>query len=639
VLGAAICVSRVALADGITLKVEAKEPLVLGEIDSALVTISAPETKDTADRPLRVSVNVGRFGPVERQSPGVYTTTYTLPTTRFPQVALVAVWRETGPDAPIAFLRIPLSGRTKLPVKSTKGAEIRVQVGDATFGPVTADRQGRAHLTIAVPPGVTEVVATSSRGRDLSQGTVPVDVPPYNRLTLAVTPYLVPADGESAVTVHAYYDVQTTPPPMEKVRVAFEKGELKPLEQEANRYKYRYVPQRGTQAGEVVLKASIQGDRVSQAEAKLSLGIPIAEKIVSRGTTEPVVADGLSRGAFTVLVLDRLGLGVPKLTLTATSSFARIESVREVGQGEYQVQLDPLDRYPTGGSAMIEVLYARGEKDTLKARFDVPISPAPWPVRAEMTPEPEIPLADGATAFLVSISTFDAAGNAVDGANLRLSPSTPKSATVESLKHDGRGYVARVVPASGADDLELLLTDESGHLRAVSHVSLRSPPKYFGVGAFIGGAYNARPVPTGGLEIDLRPEILDRRLTLYGAVAFREVSQHFTVMGLPVAVDATLQILPISLGATYDVYAGQDLRAYVGAGFELVPFAYRLDTGKLEGTTVRNRFAIGGEIAVGAAWDGFFSQLMTSWANISAEDLATPNPAVMLLLGYRLGIL
>ena len=84
-----------ALAE-VSLEVGHEGAIVLADApDSIPVTITAPETPETRDRPLRVSVNVGTFGPVERTGPGTYVTAYHPPKTRFPQLALVAVWLQT----------------------------------------------------------------------------------------------------------------------------------------------------------------------------------------------------------------------------------------------------------------------------------------------------------------------------------------------------------------------------------------------------------------------------------------------------------------------------------------------------------------------------------------------------------------
>src|SRR5262245_2723987 len=106
-----IALPSVALAEApapaIRLTVDAPGDLVLGDVAEVPVTIEAPEPPEAEGRPLRVSVNVGAFAAIERVRPGVYATKYVLPDTRHPQVALVAVWRETGPDAEVTFLRIP----------------------------------------------------------------------------------------------------------------------------------------------------------------------------------------------------------------------------------------------------------------------------------------------------------------------------------------------------------------------------------------------------------------------------------------------------------------------------------------------------------------------------------------------------
>src|SRR5215831_2531942 len=147
-IGAAAMLEPSADAQSIALRVETDKPLVLGDVEEVPVAFEAPETKETEDRPLRVAVNVGGFSTIERVGSGSYRAKYHLPETRFPQVALVAVWRETGPDAQIEFLRIPLFGRTRLPVKSMRGAEIRVVAGNETYGPVLADARGKAELLI-----------------------------------------------------------------------------------------------------------------------------------------------------------------------------------------------------------------------------------------------------------------------------------------------------------------------------------------------------------------------------------------------------------------------------------------------------------------------------------------------------------
>jgi hypothetical protein len=629
-------------AQGIALEVDAKKPLVLGEVDEVPITIQAPETKETEDRPLRVAVNVGTFSAVERTSPGVYRATYKLPETRFPQVALVAVWRETGPDAPIDFLRIPLFGRTKLPVRSTKGAEIRVVAGEVTYGPVLADARGRAEIVVAVPPGVTEVVATSSKGRELSQGTVAVDVPPYNRLTLAVTPYLVPADGGSSVTVHAFYDVERDPPPMERIKVGVEKGELRGIGQDGNRYRFRFVPARGTEAHEVNVRASVATDKASHAEATISLGLPTPEKIVSRGTIVPLVADGATETELDVLVLDRLGLGVPKLAVSASAAIDRVitSAARELGKGEYAIALRGPSRFPKDGKLGIDVdavapSRSQGSIARARTRLELLVAPPPWPVSTEIEADPAVPIADGETPFRITIRTFDAAGR-VFGSRIpiHLRAGDAEVSTVEPVE-DGT-YRADVTPKRGVGALDLSITDDGGHLESIAHVPLRAPPSMFSVGAFVAGVYNATLVPSVGIEGAFRPLALDRRLAIDLRVSYREIGRQVTIAGLP-SIDTKLQLLPISIGAKVDFYRSADLRAYAGGAFEIVPFAEN-ESSTFAKNSVYRRIAPGAELSVGAAYDEIFLELEASWANLVAPDLVRPRPAILLLIGYRFGL-
>src|SRR6266568_4464825 len=75
-------------------------PIVLGRTEQAMVVLEVEEPAGTEEQPIRLAVNVGSFGPVERVGPGRHRVCYTPPTTRHPQVALVA-WRRrrAGPCA------------------------------------------------------------------------------------------------------------------------------------------------------------------------------------------------------------------------------------------------------------------------------------------------------------------------------------------------------------------------------------------------------------------------------------------------------------------------------------------------------------------------------------------------------------
>lgn len=623
----------------VSLEVEHEGPVVLGETTSVSVSISAPEPPEGESRPLRLSVNVGRFGPIERLSAGRYRASYELPTTRHPQVAFVAVWRETGPEAPIHFFRIPLSGRTTLPVRTKPGATVKVLVESQVFGPVIASRRGRAEVPIVVPPGVPEVVATSTTSKVQSRATVDTGVPPYNRLTLAVTPYLVEADGQSSATVHVIYDVSGSPPPIERVRVRASGGRLSALGADGNRYRFRFTAPPELEDTSVRLQVKIDGDRASKAEAQLAIGRPSPTQIVILPPETDLTADGTSTSTVQVLVIDRLGLGVPRLSLSATVTAAKLLGLRDAGEGRYELRLRSPATYPAEGAAKLEVWI---ETPSLRAERQLPISAPPWPARVSIETEPGRPSGDADDPFLVLLEATAADGAPLDGARLSLGVSSGRRTEVEAL---GSGRYRAVVMPSGAEDrLQLTVRDQTGQFEAIKEVRFRSTRPLIGFGLGGGVGYTAAGlVPFVQFEFRLRPELLERRLAFYLAGGYRHYSQDFVLPEAFAArgiseIPGLLQVFPVSLGASYDLLAGRRWSVYAGGGAVLAGYMNQLDDELLE-TPIQRGLAFGGELFLGASWRGFFVQWMGSFVPISTTDFSAPGLFMGLGAGFRTGVL
>lgn len=248
-------------------------PVRLGETGRATLRFERPECAQAGSR-ADVSVNVGEFGPIREAKPGSYEADYTPPPTRFPQMALVAVWCENAPEQ-MTLVRLPLHGRTTLPVTTEPGSTVEVEVGDETFGPVTADARGYASLPIWVPPGVKEafVVGRDKRGVR-TQARVQVDVPAYNRLTVVVTPRTLPADAKTPAHVVAHYDGAPEGFSPEILQASANVGALSFERADANAVVYRYVPPADAELGPAKLKLEIAGDAASQTHTVIALREP-----------------------------------------------------------------------------------------------------------------------------------------------------------------------------------------------------------------------------------------------------------------------------------------------------------------------------------------------------------------------------
>lgn len=627
------------VAAQVSLEVDHPGPVVLGDLAAVPVQITAPEPPEGESRPLRLSVNVGRFGAIERVAPGRYRALYELPTTRHPQVAFIAVWRETGPEAPIHFFRIPLSGRTKLPVRTRAGATVKVLVEDRVFGPMIASRSGRVEVPIVVPPGVPEVVATSTTVKTQSQATVDTGVPPYNRLTLAVTPYLVEADGQSSATVHVIYDAAGAPPPIDRVRVRASGGRLSPLGAEGGRYRFRFVAPPELREAKVRLEVKVEGDRASEARAELEIGRPRPTQLVILPPERALPAEGTRTSTVEVLVIDRLGLGVPKLALTASVSGARLVGLSEAAEGRYLLRLAPAPRSPVQGSVR---LWVSLDEPPLRAQRDLPIETAPWPAKLEIATEPARPSGEEDDPFLVELSASRADGTPLDGARLSLHVSSGKRTEVEAL--GGGRYHAVVLPSGEVDSVVLTVRDASGRFEAQETVRFKSSRPLIGFGLGGGLGYSsAGLVPFVQFELRLRPELLDRRLAFHLSGGYRHYSRDFALApGFAAAgvseISGLLQVFPLSLGASYDLVAHRRWSLYVGGGGTLAGYKNQLDDAFFE-TPIQRGLAFGGEAFFGAAWRGFYVQWIGSFVPISTADFQAPGLLLGLGAGFRTGVL
>ncbi len=144
-----------------------------------LVTVTPPPLVDLK---VTLSTNVGKVSKVIRDKGGRFQASYEPPQEKFPQFAILLA---TVADS-AAVTKLPLAGRTILPLKSEPGSSLRVVVGDRTFGPVIADRLGSVNIPLSVPPGIgqAQVFARDKVG-NTTKTMVRLDLPPYPRLVAA----------------------------------------------------------------------------------------------------------------------------------------------------------------------------------------------------------------------------------------------------------------------------------------------------------------------------------------------------------------------------------------------------------------------------------------------------------------------
>jgi hypothetical protein len=161
--------------------------LVLGRGAGATIAIEAG-----AEALPRVTANVGLIENVRALGGGRFAADYLPPTEAHPQVAIVAA----SSAGRWGWTAIPLWGRGLAIARSAPHAEIRVTIGDASFGPVRADGAGEAQVPVTVPAGVERAY---HRDKPLD-----LKIPPTLHVHAALGGGAAPADVDQEVPLRLF---------------------------------------------------------------------------------------------------------------------------------------------------------------------------------------------------------------------------------------------------------------------------------------------------------------------------------------------------------------------------------------------------------------------------------------------------
>lgn len=198
-----LLVAVTAHAQGVSLELSPREP-VKGRDTEATLQISLAGVDRPAPPVLRA--NVGVIDRVERTGPGRYRARYVLPPTRAPEVAIIvafAPWPSPqSVEGSLGVLRVPMASSVEVPGRAEPNAEVRIKLGDETFGPVRTQGDGSFRLPVVVHPGYG-IATTTTVDRVGNKRTSKLDLmlPRVDQLACVATPTTLPADGVSKARV------------------------------------------------------------------------------------------------------------------------------------------------------------------------------------------------------------------------------------------------------------------------------------------------------------------------------------------------------------------------------------------------------------------------------------------------------
>lgn len=175
---------------------------VIGLTGETVLTVEV-ENPPVSPMPMpRLLCSAGHVEDLGREGPAKFTARYILPTSRYPQPAiLVAQFEDTRwPLRGMAPVRLRAAATPSF--RTDPGAQVTLRVADRDYGPQTAGSDGMVHIPVVVPPGVEFAVARSvnQHGRSTEQ-VIDLHVP-YSQRVLIAAPEVLGAGSLGEVAAY-----------------------------------------------------------------------------------------------------------------------------------------------------------------------------------------------------------------------------------------------------------------------------------------------------------------------------------------------------------------------------------------------------------------------------------------------------
>jgi len=319
-----LLVAQTAFADSVALSLTPSAPVKGRDVTARL------EIKLDTERPAPpvLRANVGTIEAVTRVGPGRFSARYVLPTTRFPEVAIIvafAPWpHPQSTEGAFGVLRVPIASAVEVPGRAERGATVTLSIGGVTFGPVTASEQGAFTLPLVVLPGFG-VAQSITRDRVGNKRTSSIDLalPPTDQLACVVTPTQVPADGTSKARVLcASSDRYGSPSKAARVNWKGGRGVLGPPRDLGNGVQeWTWTAPAEPGSGEERLTATWKQGSVDSSEEVVVGLTPGAVQRVTFEAFDEVAHQG-SRWLATVKAVDRSGRALSDVSIQSPAGVA-----------------------------------------------------------------------------------------------------------------------------------------------------------------------------------------------------------------------------------------------------------------------------------------------------------------------------
>ncbi|MCC6808309.1 MAG: hypothetical protein IT381_12875 [Deltaproteobacteria bacterium] len=595
-----------AVIAGPPLSLEASAPtLLLGDGASVEITIAALGAASTGAAitrgvalppagPPRLTVNVGEVSEPRLVAPGKYTATYKPPAKRYPQLA---IFLAQDPNAPMrhAWLALPLLAKETLSLETKPRAQVEVDVGDKTYGPLKADKRGRVKVPVVVPPGVAAAIVRSlDLAGNKKQVSLPLEPPPFSRLRVALLGLPGASWSDPApLAVEAFVALPSgAPDPSANLVTLVNRGTLSaPSTTAAGLYAMSYRAPDVLDDDTADIRVSLREEPAMLDGVKVALAAGPPAKLDLTLDPPEIAAGDDALVTITARALDQKG----NVVVTARPAIAP-----EIGQLIQQGTLTQL-RVPADSKAKTAITII-ASLPPLRRSIALRVGPAP-PARGQLTVGLGVARA-GASAIKGELMLFDRFNNPVpDVALTVIDP--PGQSEIRSIGK-GRYEVAHAVAAeANAGPGTLALRTADGKLTVSTPITVLPARKSWGIalGAEVFGGINfARTTNVGGtLELAIRPAQWPVELTvMVGGRYYIPVQTGFAAGGPSGRTTVTLTGMPIAFGARFNLPVSQRWALQFAANGGVQPSWSTISLSSTSGTLRQRGYFVAPIVGVGA---------------------------------------
>lgn len=574
--------------------------VVLGDTDTVQLVLSAKAKNGTPleDALPRVTTSVGTVSVPEWTAPGTWKLTLSVPTGEtLPQVAVLVATMDSRASLAVGVLAVPLWGKGKSVVRTKPNAVVNLIIGADSFGPVTADGDGRAVVPIVVPPGAARGTAMSKdEAGNESEASIDLGIPPFNQLALCVVDDAAIADGTGVARMVAVLVDERGAPvvafgvdPTKTLRAKATVGSVSIAASGESGIALLELAPGKTKESKSDVHVTLEGIASSTAKGSVELiAGQIARAEISLAS-DVLTADDVDREVVAVVQLvDEAGRPTPAPTIGVSVDSGRVKSVtanKENRSGPRNVAWLLPDRSQPE-PATLSVTLPNGK---LLGTAQLALRPGK-PVKLVFDRVPPM-VADGEAALELTLRATDRFGVAVApvGALVEM-----EEGRIVDIEIAGETAIVRVIPNSVGERRALKVN--AGVEALAAKVEVQALPKP-AVASLIGAALvvgsNYEDIIAIGPELSalVRLPLLEGTIAAGGSVALLQSLTHPPALAdhRAIPVMAELAWRPPFRG-DFDLHFG------VAAGFILVDAVPRNQTKHLLIPSV------GGQAVLGVVW-------------------------------------